>query len=84
MLTQISPSLAGLPPTIGHHGPEPDSVDGRSTTGERSMAQRIADCRRVWSRAYGRVVSDEESIEILRNVRRLAEVLLKTKDMHPL
>lgn len=32
--------------------------------------------RRVWSRAYGREVSDTEAIEILVNVRRLAETLL--------
>ncbi len=32
--------------------------------------------RRVWSRAYGREISDSELIEILVNVRRLAETLL--------
>ena len=32
--------------------------------------------RRVWTRAYGREVSDCEVIEILVNVRRLAETLL--------
>lgn len=32
--------------------------------------------RRVWSRAYGREVSDTEVIEILVNVRRLTETLL--------
>ncbi len=32
--------------------------------------------QRVWSRAYGREISDSEVIEILVNVRRLAESLL--------
>ncbi len=38
--------------------------------------KRIAETRRVWSKAYGRVISEEEAVEILTNVRRLAEVLL--------
>jgi hypothetical protein len=38
----------------------------------------VADTRRVWSKAYGRVISDEEVVEILTNVRKLAEVLLRT------
>jgi hypothetical protein len=38
--------------------------------------EQIAETRRVWSKAYGRVLSDEEAIEILRNVRRLAEIWL--------
>ncbi|MBL8812521.1 MAG: hypothetical protein JNM43_20320 [Planctomycetaceae bacterium] len=36
----------------------------------------FAETRRVWSRAYGREISDSEVIEILVNVRRLAETLL--------
>jgi len=35
----------------------------------------IADTRRVWSKAYGRIITDEECIEILANIKRLAEVL---------
>ncbi len=33
--------------------------------------------REVWSRAYGRPVSEDEAIEMLLNVKRLAEVMLK-------
>jgi hypothetical protein len=36
----------------------------------------FTETRRVWSRAYGREISDSEVIEILVNVRRLAETLL--------
>ena len=32
--------------------------------------------RRVWTRAYGRDVTDTEVIEILVNARRLTETLL--------
>jgi hypothetical protein len=42
--------------------------------------ERVAEARRVWSKAYGRVISDEEAVEILVNVRRLAEVLLRAED----
>jgi hypothetical protein len=42
--------------------------------------ERIAEARRVWSKAYGRVISDDEAIEILTNVRRLAEVLLRSAE----
>jgi hypothetical protein len=33
--------------------------------------------REVWTKAYGRLVSEEEAIEVLLNVKRLAEVVLK-------
>jgi hypothetical protein len=36
----------------------------------------FTETHRVWSRAYGREISDSEVIEILVNVRRLAETLL--------
>jgi len=34
----------------------------------------------VWSRAYGREVSEDEAIEMLVNVKRLAEVMLKVAE----
>ncbi len=37
----------------------------------------VAETRRVWSPAYGRVLSDEEAVEILMNVKRFAEAILK-------
>ena len=40
----------------------------------------LAEARRVWSKTYGRVISDEEAIEILTNVRRLAEVLVRAEE----
>ena len=37
----------------------------------------LAETQRVWSKALGREVPAEEAVEILTNVRRLAEVLLR-------
>lgn len=37
----------------------------------------IAETRRTWSVAYGRMISVEEAVEILNNVKRLAGVLLR-------
>jgi hypothetical protein len=33
--------------------------------------------REVWSKAYGRPISEDEAIEILLNVKRLAEAMQK-------
>ena len=37
----------------------------------------LVETQRVWSKAYGREVSTSEAVEILTNVRRLTEVLLR-------
>jgi hypothetical protein len=38
----------------------------------------IAETQRVWSPQYGRDLSKGEAVEILRNVKRFAEVLMTT------
>ena len=73
-----SPNLAGLPPQTGHHG-EPASASVRPLSMQWLSDERITEARRVWSKAYGRVISDGEAVEILMNVRRLAEVLLRAE-----
>lgn len=70
-----SPQLAGFRAPTGHHGPEPEPAADRPLSDER-----IAEARRVWSTAYGRVISEDEAIEILMNVRRLAEMLLRAEE----
>ena len=75
-----SPQLAGLRQKIGHHGPEPGSVAVRPLSTQWLSDERISEARRVWSKAYGRVISEDEAIEILMNVRRLAEVLLHAEE----
>ena len=74
-----SPQLAGFPPLTGHHG-EPGPADVRPLSMQWLSDERIAEARRVWSKAYGRVISEDEAIEILTNVRRLAEVLLRAEE----
>ena len=39
----------------------------------------LAETIDVWSEAYGRAVSEKEAVEILMNVKRLGEVLLKAR-----
>lgn len=75
-----SPQLAGFPRQTGHHGPEPGSADVRPLSMQWLSDERIAEARRVWSKAYGRVISVDEAVEILMNVRRLAEVLLRAEE----
>ena len=67
-------TVAGFPVPTRHHAGGPQSVTSGSAVW--LSPERIAETRRVWSRAYGRVLSDTEAVEILANVRRLAEVLL--------
>jgi hypothetical protein len=73
-----SPQPAGLPHPTGHHGPGPVPAAVRPLSTHWMSDELVADTRRVWSKAYGRVISDEEVVEILTNVRKLAEVLLRT------
>ncbi|MEX0718068.1 MAG: hypothetical protein WD066_15860 [Planctomycetaceae bacterium] len=42
--------------------------------------ERIDEARRVWSKAYGRVISRDEAVEILMNVRRFAEAMLHAEE----
>jgi hypothetical protein len=76
----FSPQLAGLPSETWHHGPEPGPAAVRPLSTQWLLDERIAEARRVWSKAYGRVISDDEVVEILMNVRRLAEVLLHAEE----
>ena len=75
-----SPDTTGLSAHTGHHGAEPDPVEVRPLSTQWLTDDRIAEARRVWSKAYGRVISTDETIEILMNVRRLAEVLVRAEE----
>ncbi len=39
----------------------------------------FAETRRVWSKAYGRIISDEEVVKILVNARRMAEAIMYSR-----
>ena len=75
-----SPQSVGFPAPDGHTGCDPDLVGVRPLSIEWLSNERIAEARRVWSRAYDRVISEDEAIEILMNVRRLANALLRAKE----
>ena len=75
----ISPQLTGFPPESRHHGPEPELAALRPAAQAWTSDELIADTRRVWSAAYGRVISADEAVEILKNVRRLADVLVRAE-----
>ena len=76
----FSPQLAGLPTKTWHHGAEPGQAAVRPLSTQWLSDERIAEARRVWSMAYGRVINVDEAVEILMNVRRLAEVLLHAEE----
>ena len=79
---RIKPSHApgeNPPESSGFQGEHEPLIKGR----KRPLAaawisdRLLAETRRIWSKEYGRPVDEEEAIEILMNVRRLAEVLMK-------
>jgi hypothetical protein len=41
--------------------------------------ERIQESIRVWSKEYGRPISRDEAIEILTNVRRFAEIIVRAE-----
>lgn len=47
-----------------------------ATTRSWITAEFLEETKAVWSKAYGRKVSDDEAIEILSNVKRFSEVLI--------
>ncbi len=72
--------MTGFPTPTGHTGPEPGSGGVRPLSTQWLSDKRIAEARRVWSKASGRVISEDEAVEILTNVRRLAEILLHAEE----
>ena len=70
----FSPQFTGFPPESRQHGPAPGPAAAVWMSDEL-----IADTRRVWSAAYGRVISTDEAVEILNNVRRFADVLVRAE-----
>jgi len=74
-----SEELTGLPPGTMQHGALPDEASGRPLSMAWISDALLAKTRQVWSRAYGRPVDEEEAVEILTNVKHLAEALMKAK-----
>jgi hypothetical protein len=57
------------------------SEQGCPSPGARAWVsdEAIEDTRRVWSPYYGRELTDGEAVEILTNVRNLAQALVKAR-----
>ena len=81
---------AGAPPrpkrpeSTGFPAPDEQHVtDGAATRRPLSLAwitdEMVAETIGVWSEAWGRPVGEDEAVEILVNVRRLGEVLLRAR-----
>jgi len=61
------------------HGTGPARPPGRLPSTAWVSDELLADTIEVWSEAYGRSVSKAEAMEILMNVKRLGEALLKAR-----
>lgn len=74
---QVLPKQTGFPPGTEQHGPVPGAASARPLSMAWITDALIEETRRVWSPMYGRVLSADEAVEILMNVKRFAEVLLR-------
>ena len=74
-----SSELTGLSPPNGHPVTVPGEVPDRPLSLAWMTDELIAETQRVWSPRYGRDLSTDEAVEILRNVKRFAEVLMTTQ-----
>jgi hypothetical protein len=54
----------------------PGEVPGRPASLAWMTDELIAETQRVWSPHYGRELSRDDAVEILRNVKGFAEVLM--------
>ena len=69
-----SSELTGFPPENGQPVRVPGEVPDRPLSLAWMTDDLIAETQRVWSPQYGRELSTDEAVEILRNVKRFAEV----------
>jgi len=75
-------AMANLASSTGFPRRVEVKVQGEAVAGGRPLAlawitdELIEEHRRVWSRMYRRVISEEEAIEIIMNIKRFAEVVL--------
>ena len=63
----------------GPHGAQSVEGEGRGPSPAWVSEELLASTRRVWARALGRSVGAEEALEILTNVKFLAEALRRAK-----
>ncbi len=71
--------MAGLPFQNEQQREVPEAPPQRPLSLAWISDELLEETRRVWSKAYGRVLSAEEAVEILMNVKAVAEVLVKPR-----
>lgn len=71
--------MPGLHLPVEQHGPVPDASVECPLSAAWITDELVEATRRVWSPVYGRVLSADEAVEILVNVKQFAAVLLKTR-----
>ncbi len=73
--------------STGLTGPDEESVTGPNRQRPRNRAismawisdELLAETIELWSESYGRPISEDEAVEILMNVKRMGELLLKLR-----
>jgi len=71
--------LTGFSPETSPNDPLPEGGLERTARMAWISDELLARTRKVWSKAYGRPVGVEEAVEILTNVKHLAQALIKAK-----
>jgi hypothetical protein len=70
--------LTGFSAANEHPDQELRAASGRPLSISWITDDLLRYTREVWSKAYGRPVSEDEAVEMLLNVKRLGEVMLKS------
>ena len=73
------PERTGFSGGNGPHGSWPGAALERPPRPAWISDALLAETVEVWSQAYGRPLDQDEAVEILVNVKRLAEALLDAK-----
>jgi len=71
----LSRQLTGFHPEIEHPVLVPGEVPDRLPSLAWMTDELIAETQSVWCPHYGRDLSVDEAVDILRNIKRVAEVL---------
>ena len=69
----------GLPPEIDPHVCAPETAPARPLSLAWITDELLAYTQEFWSGRLGRPVTEDEAIEMLLNVKRLAETLLRAE-----
>lgn len=72
--------LTGFPTGICPDGRGPGEAPIRPLSTAWISDELLARTQRVWSKAFGRTVNVDEAVEILTNVKYLAEALARARE----